>query len=196
MVEWNFDPQVRRQQDRQDYTGVGPQGYTRSDERIFEDVCYRLTQAGMIDASQMEVHVHDGVVTLSGTVDDRDQRRMAEDIAYDVSGVFDVDDQLKIQRSTRTGQEQGNVRRQSQQQTIPVTSGKSQGQQGSQSGNPGGGQGRVDEVGHSGVYPASGPWPEGDAPVQGEMSWGQGDRGEEGYYDSGGSEPHVDTGKK
>lgn len=49
------------------------------------------------------------------------------------------------------------------------------------SGLPGGGKGRRDEVGHTGVYPASGPLPPGDAPVQEQYldkAWGilQGDR--------------------
>jgi hypothetical protein len=58
-----------------------------------------------------------------------------------------------------------------------------------ESGMPGGGQGRVDEVGRSGVYPASGPMPtSSDAPVRGQASWGQGERGAEGYEDSGTSE--------
>jgi CBS domain-containing protein len=58
-----------------------------------------------------------------------------------------------------------------------------------ESGVPGGGQGRVDEVGRSGVYPASGPLPPSpDAPVRGQASWGQGERGAEGYQDSGTSE--------
>ena len=35
-----------------------------------------------------------------------------------------------------------------------------------ESGEPGGGQGRVDVVGHSGVYPASGPYPKGEAAVR------------------------------
>ena len=58
-----------------------------------------------------------------------------------------------------------------------------------ESGLPGGGQGRRDEVGQSGVYPVSAP--EGaspDATVHGEASWGQGERGAAGYEDSGGSE--------
>src|SRR5215210_4448401 len=58
-----------------------------------------------------------------------------------------------------------------------------------ESGVPGGGQGRKDEVGQSGVYPISaseGASP--DALVHGEASWGQGERGAAGYEDSGGSE--------
>ena len=56
------------------------------------------------------------------------------------------------------------------------------------SGSPGGGAGRVEEVRGSGVYPASGPLPKQDAPYKGEESWGQGERGEAGYNDSGDSE--------
>lgn len=54
---------------------------------------------------------------------------------------------------------------------------------------PGGGQGRVDEVGGSGIYPVS--EMEGasdDAVVHGGMSFGQGDRGAAGYEDAGTSE--------
>ncbi len=59
------------------------------------------------------------------------------------------------------------------------------------SGKPGDGKGRRDEVGRSGVYPVSGPWPEDpNAKIIGEASWGQGDRGAAGYEDSGGSELH------
>lgn len=57
------------------------------------------------------------------------------------------------------------------------------------SGMPGGGAGRRDEVGKSGVYPVSdmkGASP--DAVVHGERSFGQGERGAEGYNDSGSSE--------
>ncbi|HZQ51293.1 MAG TPA: DUF5335 family protein [Bryobacteraceae bacterium] len=51
------------------------------------------------------------------------------------------------------------------------------------------GSARMDEVSGSGVYPMS--RPEGaspNAPLQGEMSWGQGERGAEGYFDHGDSE--------
>jgi hypothetical protein len=58
-----------------------------------------------------------------------------------------------------------------------------------ESGLPGGGQGRRDEVGGSGVYPISGGIPEGKhLEIRTPASWGQGERGAEGYNDSGGSE--------
>jgi hypothetical protein len=55
-------------------------------------------------------------------------------------------------------------------------------------GQPGGGQGRTDQTGTTNVYPASGPWPEGDARLQPMGTWGQAERGPEGANDSGDSE--------
>lgn len=56
-------------------------------------------------------------------------------------------------------------------------------------GVPGDGKGRVDVVGRSGVYPVSNPeGARGDAPVRGQMEWGQGTRGAAGYWDHGDSE--------
>ena len=50
-----------------DYRGVGPRNYTRSDERIREDLNERLTDAHDIDASMITVEVNNGVATLTGT---------------------------------------------------------------------------------------------------------------------------------
>ena len=58
-----------------------------------------------------------------------------------------------------------------------------------ESGMPGGGRGRRDAVGRSGVYPESATErPSSDAPVRTQNAWGQGERGAEGYEDSGTSE--------
>ncbi len=64
-----------------------------------------------------------------------------------------------------------------------------------ESGMPGGGAGRREEAGGSGVYPASGPEPEENAPYHGMASWGQGERGAAGYEDSGRSELTRDVGQ-
>jgi hypothetical protein len=79
------------------HTGKGPRGYQRDDERIREDVNHRLTQHGQIDASDIDVSVQNGEVTLHGTADDRQQKRLAEDIAEDVPGVRDVHNNIKVQ---------------------------------------------------------------------------------------------------
>lgn len=78
------------------HAGRGPKGYRRSDKRIEEDINERLTHHGGIDATHIEVLVHDGEVTLQGTVDSRRTRRMAEEVVESVSGVADVDNQLLV----------------------------------------------------------------------------------------------------
>lgn len=80
------------------FTGLGPKGYQRSDERIREDVSEELWQSGEIDASEVAVEVTNGVVTLDGEVEDRDQKRLAEDIAEAAPGVRDVRNNLKARK--------------------------------------------------------------------------------------------------
>jgi osmotically-inducible protein OsmY len=86
----------------QSHRGRGPKGYTRSDDRIQEDVCERLSHDHHVDASEIEVSVSGREVTLSGTVDSRDARRRAEDIAESVSGVTHVQNNLRVQQQGLT----------------------------------------------------------------------------------------------
>jgi hypothetical protein len=81
---------------RGQFFGRGPKGYRRSDERIREDVSDRLMVHPDIDASEIEVHVANGIVTLTGIVDNRHEKRLAEFIAEDALGVDDVDNRLKV----------------------------------------------------------------------------------------------------
>jgi hypothetical protein len=83
------------------FFGRGPKGYKRSDDRIREDVCDRLTDDPTIDATDMEVSVKDGEVKLLGTVDGRAEKRRAEDIVENVAGVRDVHNQLRVTRDRR-----------------------------------------------------------------------------------------------
>jgi hypothetical protein len=78
------------------YEGLGPRGYRRSDANIEEDVCDLLTQHGKIDASDIEVKVENGEVTLTGKVNDRRSKRLAEDLAESISGVTDVHNHLRL----------------------------------------------------------------------------------------------------
>ncbi len=87
----------RREMDRR-HRGLGPRNYARSDTRITEDVCDRLTEHPMIDASDVEVAVSGREVTLSGTVKSRDEKRRAEDIAEAVSGVTHVQNNLRVKQ--------------------------------------------------------------------------------------------------
>src|ERR1044071_1427135 len=56
------------------FAGKGPKNYLRSDERIEEDINERLTEHSMIDASDIEVAVENGEVTLRGYVDRREDK--------------------------------------------------------------------------------------------------------------------------
>lgn len=87
----------RRQMDNAhhgSYRGHGPKNYKRSDERIKDDINDRLTDHAYLDASDIEVEVNEGEVILTGTVATRYAKRMAEDIADDVSGVSNVENRL------------------------------------------------------------------------------------------------------
>jgi hypothetical protein len=79
------------------FRGRGPRGYQRSDAAIREAICERMTDHPDLDASEIDVMVAaDGVVTLQGTVPDRDSKRLAEAITDSVSGVRDVHNQLRL----------------------------------------------------------------------------------------------------
>lgn len=89
-------------QQRGEHSGKGPKGYRRRDETIVEEVSQELEQHGGIDASEIQVSCDEGVIKLSGTVDDRRQKRMAEDCAEDVYGVKDVVNELRVQQQNRS----------------------------------------------------------------------------------------------
>jgi osmotically-inducible protein OsmY len=90
-------------QGRGQYTGRGPKGYQRSDERIREDVCDRLADDPHIDASDIEISVQNAEVTLSGFVRSRYDKRHAEDVVETISGVRDVNNALRINRGQNPG---------------------------------------------------------------------------------------------
>jgi osmotically-inducible protein OsmY len=110
------------------HRGRGPKGYTRSDDRIREEVCDRLTDDPVVDASDVEVNVSNCEVTLSGTVDNREERRRAEDCAERVSGVTHVQNNLRVkqgrnqqeQQRGQGGQQQGGGQKPGQQQRQPI----------------------------------------------------------------------------
>ncbi len=84
------------------FVGVGPKGYKRSDERIEDEICEALARDKYIDASDIEVDVEDGIVTLSGSVTDRDDRLDAEVLVERVLGVEDIKNDIKVNRRSLT----------------------------------------------------------------------------------------------
>jgi hypothetical protein len=101
------DAERRRRQDELRagaHRGRGPKGYTRSDERIRDDVNDHLTDDDWIDASMIEVQVDNGEVTLTGTVESRQDKRRAEDVADRISGVKHVQNNLRLRQRTDDAQ--------------------------------------------------------------------------------------------
>jgi hypothetical protein len=84
------------------HRGKGPLSYQRSDERVREAVCEALTEDDRIDATNIDVSVKSGEVVLSGSVDERQMKRLAEDCIENISGVRDVQNQIRVVGDKRT----------------------------------------------------------------------------------------------
>jgi hypothetical protein len=84
------------------FSGRGPKGYSRTDERIREDVCDRLSWNDEVDATDITVRVESGVVTLQGSVETRHMKRLAIDLAENVPGVQDVDSSIRVTKPMLT----------------------------------------------------------------------------------------------
>jgi len=89
-------------EDRQRYDafrgarGRGPKGYQRSDDRISDEAHQRLTDDAWLDATEINVSVSAGEVTLSGSVDSREAKHRAERVVEDISGVKHVQNNLRV----------------------------------------------------------------------------------------------------
>jgi osmotically-inducible protein OsmY len=96
------------------FAGKGPKGYTRADDRIREEVSDALMADDDLDASEVTVNVSGGEVTLSGTVDSREAKRMAEELAERVQGVQNVQNSLRVQANGSPQEDRGSSSRRGQ----------------------------------------------------------------------------------
>jgi hypothetical protein len=71
-------------------------GSIRSDERIREEVCDLLSRHPDIDLAEVDIQVSGAGITLTGTIDSRHETRLIEDLASSVSGVTEVNNQLRV----------------------------------------------------------------------------------------------------
>lgn len=81
---------------RADYRGLGPRGYIRSDQRIYENP--------LIDASDVAVSVRDRTVTLAGSIGNLQALSQVEEIAREVTGVASVRNDLIVAGKERAPQ--------------------------------------------------------------------------------------------
>ena len=105
VLSWMGDDYAtrRRRHDDTSHAGKGPKNFKRTDDRIKELINDRLTDDWEIDASDIEVSVLNGEVTLTGFVNERRQKRKAEDIAESVSGVTHVENRIRLNRPAPQG---------------------------------------------------------------------------------------------
>ncbi len=79
------------------WQGRAPRSYRRPDDRILDDVFLRIAASG-VDARDVEIEVNNGVMTLSGRVPHRFDKRLIEEIAEQVFGVDEVRNHLRLAR--------------------------------------------------------------------------------------------------
>ncbi len=68
------------------------------DERIWEEVRDRLMGHPDIDATDVEIEVEEGQVSLAGRVGSREAKWLAEEVTRAVQGVQEVRNRLKVAR--------------------------------------------------------------------------------------------------
>jgi osmotically-inducible protein OsmY len=94
----------RFRQARGGQRGRGPrraddmQALGEEDARIWNEVSACLTDDWYVDGTEITVSVDNGEVTLDGIVENRAEKRLAEDCADSVEGVVDVHNRLRIRR--------------------------------------------------------------------------------------------------
>ncbi|MGE0633030.1 MAG: BON domain-containing protein [Pseudobdellovibrionaceae bacterium] len=80
------------------YSGKGPKGYKRSEERLREDFCEALTRHPDIDASDIEVIMENSELVLRGTVPEREMKYLIDDLAEHSFGMPDIRNEIRIRR--------------------------------------------------------------------------------------------------
>ena len=101
------DAERRRRVDRVQgpHRGKGPKDYQRSEDRIREDVCDRLSDDDYVDASNIQVQIQSNEVILTGSVGSREEKRRAEDVVESISGVRNVENRLRVDQSSASTSE-------------------------------------------------------------------------------------------
>lgn len=77
---------------------IAPRDVQRSDAELYEDLCEALLHREDLDCSDVTVTVHQGEVTLEGSVPERSMRYVIEDLAAGHPAVKDVDNRIRARR--------------------------------------------------------------------------------------------------
>ena len=76
----------------------GPKGWVRSDAAILDELVERIVRAG-IDASELEVEVEAGEVSIEGDLETREERRRVIDLAERILGVRAIDAVIRVREA-------------------------------------------------------------------------------------------------
>lgn len=98
---WSDD--LRSEASHENHSGKGPKGYVRSEQRIKDEASEILTHDYDLDASEIEIEIKDRCLILRGEVKNRRDKRLAEYLVEDISGIEDVDNQLRIKKNKVEG---------------------------------------------------------------------------------------------
>ena len=93
---WSDD--IRSESSHENHRGKGPKGFQRSPVRIKDEACELLARDSELDASDIEVDVEDNCIVLKGEVDSRKDKRLAELLVENISGIEDVYNQLRVKK--------------------------------------------------------------------------------------------------
>lgn len=78
------------------YSGRGPKNHHRSDDSLREEISEQLMRSPDIDASELEVEVKGGDVTISGNIPTRQMKHWTEDLVEDIRGVKNLVIKIKV----------------------------------------------------------------------------------------------------
>jgi hypothetical protein len=92
-----FSPERRSGGDRRSAPG-GLRGYRRPDESLAREIHEILTKDPELDATDIEVEVEGGAVTLTGEVESSDAKLLAEELVESTPGVREIHNRLRIAR--------------------------------------------------------------------------------------------------
>jgi osmotically-inducible protein OsmY len=88
----------RREEEGRRQANNGPRGRRRTDESLAEEIREILTADPELEATDIEVEVEGGAVTLRGLVVDSDARLLAEELVETLPGVREVHNRLEADR--------------------------------------------------------------------------------------------------
>ena len=91
-------PAERREEQGRRQTNSGPRSRRKPDESLRQEIREILIADPELEATDIEVEVEGGAVTLRGVVVDSDARLLAEELVESLVGVREVHNRLRVER--------------------------------------------------------------------------------------------------